>query len=375
MRTIFRRLSFEIKNLISCAYTGHEMAEKHGVTLKGVMNKNELRKLSDLELLEFTSRAAKNEKAATLVLLEHLLEVDVRRAFAADAYSSLFDYVVRGLKYSESQAAERVSAVRLMRETPEVKTHIESGALTLTSAAMIQRHIRAEMSAPGGSKVKVPKETKAALITECLGQSKREVEKILLSHASEPVRLASQELTRQVTATHTELKILIDEETRELLKRAKELSQTSTTAELLKQTLQTIIEKRERQLGKSAPANEAQEHSKPSHSATSTPPEEESKEARNPNARYIPTQFRRAIFTRSNGQCEYRAPHTDARCTSSAHLHVDHVLPLALGGKTELKNLRHLCSAHNQKAAQIAGIAIPAITPTRNPKNAPAKYR
>ena len=76
------------------------------------MNRNELKKLSDLELLEFTGRAAKNEKAATLVLLEHLLEVDVRRAFAADAYSSLFDYVVRGLKYSESQAAERVSAVR-----------------------------------------------------------------------------------------------------------------------------------------------------------------------------------------------------------------------------------------------------------------------
>ncbi len=99
---------------------------------------------TDLELLDLTKTAAKNEKAATLVLLTHLEEVDKRRAYATDAYSSLFDYVVRGLGYAEGQAAERVSAVRLMREVPEVKTHIEEGNLTQTSAALIHRHLRAE---------------------------------------------------------------------------------------------------------------------------------------------------------------------------------------------------------------------------------------
>lgn len=334
--------------------------EKKGVTLNGVMNKNELKKLTDLELLDLTSKASKNEKAATLVLLEHLLEVDLRRAYAVDAFSSLFDYVVRGLQYSESQAAERVAAIRLMRETPSVKAHIESGALTLTSVVMIQRHIRAEKA---GSRPEATEEEKTTLITKCLGQSKREVEKILFSHASEPVQAASHERIRRVTETHTEIKVLIDEETRVLLQRAKELSQTCTTAELLKQTLKSFIEKREKHMGKESSPGDLPDPTL-GHMTSPTPPAEEDNEATQPYSRYIPTRFRRALFKRSNGQCEYCAPHTGIRCTSRAHLHVDHVLPLALGGRTELKNLRYLCPAHNLKAAQIAGIALPAITPT-----------
>lgn len=67
--------------------------------------------------------------------------------------------------------------------------------------------------------------------------------------------------------------------------------------------------------------------------------------------RSIPLHFKRQIHARSNGQCEYISPLTDIRCSSRAHLQVDHRAPLALGGKTELKNLRHLCPAHNLKAA------------------------
>ena len=35
-------------------------------------------------------------------------------------------------------------------------------------------------------------------------------------------------------------------------------------------------------------------------------------------------------------------------CTNTLNTEVDHIIPLALGGKTELKNLRLLCRAHNQ---------------------------
>ncbi len=304
---------------------------------------NNFKKLTDLELLDLTSQAAKNEKAATLVLLTHLEEVDKRRAYAADAYSSLFDYVVRGLGYAEGQAAERVSAMRLMREVPEVKTHIEKGALTLTSAALIQRYLRAEKSvADRPNQDSKPQIKKSDLIAQCLGQSKRNVEKILFSHASEPTRVATQERTRQVSGSLTEVKILIDEETLSLLKRAKELSQTQTTAELLKETLKIFIKQREKQMGKvaSVPAQ----------------PDVQPKQSNDPYSRYIPMQMKQAIFTRSGGQCEYVASGTNARCPSKAHLQIDHTIPLAVGGKTELKNLRHLCPAHNQKAAQMAGV-------------------
>lgn len=331
------------------------------------------KKFTDLELLDLTKTAAKNEKAATLVLLTHLAEVDKRRAYAVDAYSSLFDYVVRGLGYAEGQAAERVSAVRLMLEVPEVRTHIEEGKLTLTSAALIQRHLRAEKAVVVKTGQGITQATSLELVTECLGQSKRSVEKILFSRASEPTRVVTHERTRQVTETLTEVKILIDEETRGLLQRAKELSKTQTTADLLKQTLKTFIEQREKQMGKAEVSSkqiclpvEPQPSEKFSNCAPPTRPDVQPAQSNDPYSRYVPIQMKRAIFARSKGQCEYRVPHTLARCPSQAHLQIDHVVPLAVGGKTELKNLRHLCPAHNLKAAQMAGISCFPRLP-RNP--------
>lgn len=298
---------------------------------------NNLNKLSDLELLNHTQKAAKNEKAATLLLLDHLLLVDQRRAYAIQSYSSLFDYLVRGLGYSETQSAERVAAVRLMRASPEVKRHLTEGELTLTSAAQIQRHLVAEKKLNAA----LPAKKTQVLIQECLGQSKREVERILLTHASEPVQMAAKEKMKSITEEYSELKVVIDEETRALLKRAKELSQSQETADLLKSALKGHIEQLEKRLGKdlTLPAK--------------FPDVVESKS--DPYSRYVPIGFKRAIYQRSLGQCEWVSDQS-GRCKSRSHLQLDHIVPLAVGGKTELKNLRHLCPAHNQKAAQVAGI-------------------
>ncbi len=285
------------------------------------------------------------------MLLDHLLLVDQRRAYATQSYSSLFDYLVRGLGYSETQSAERVAAVRLMRTSPEVKDHLAKGDLTLTSAAQIQRHIFSEKKLNSA----LPAKETQSLIHECLGHSKRDVEKILLKHASQPVQVAAQERLKPITEEHSELKIVIDEETRELLNRAKELSQTQTTAELLKQTLKTFIEQREKQMGK---VLSAKDHKRSTHVVPSTLPDVHPTQSSDPYSRYIPVHMKRAIFARSSDQCEHRAPHTDVRCPSKAHLQMDHVIPLAVGGKTELKNLRHLCPTHNLKAAQVAGIFL-----------------
>ncbi|NDG84051.1 MAG: hypothetical protein EBX52_03315, partial [Proteobacteria bacterium] len=100
--------------------------------------------LTDEQLLGQTRSLAQAEKGATLALLEYLNAVDARRAYAIGAYSSLFDYVVRGLGYSEAQASERVNAVRLMTQNPEVKLHLQSGAMNLTIAAQVQRFISQE---------------------------------------------------------------------------------------------------------------------------------------------------------------------------------------------------------------------------------------
>jgi hypothetical protein len=103
-----------------------------------------LKNLSNSELWINTKRAAEDEKKATLTLLEYLTEIERRRLFAERAYPSLFAFVVEELGYSEAQAAERISAMRLITQVEEVKEKIHDGSLTLTTAAKIQRFLKTE---------------------------------------------------------------------------------------------------------------------------------------------------------------------------------------------------------------------------------------
>jgi 5-methylcytosine-specific restriction endonuclease McrA len=61
----------------------------------------------------------------------------------------------------------------------------------------------------------------------------------------------------------------------------------------------------------------------------------------------------RETFARDGLQCAYVSP-DGRRCTARAFLEVDHVEPRARGGGDHADNLRVLCSAHNQLAAEQA---------------------
>ena len=79
-----------------------------------------MKHFSNLELLAKTLIAAKSEYSATLKLLEYLSLVHARKAY------------------------ERISAMRLVDQVPEVRVHLESGALNLTNAAQIHRFAKVE---------------------------------------------------------------------------------------------------------------------------------------------------------------------------------------------------------------------------------------
>jgi hypothetical protein len=309
--------------------------------------------LSDSDLLTQTASQARAEKAATLTLLEHLAEVDERRAYATLAYSSLFDYVVRGLGYSESQASERVNAVRLLRQNTGVREHLNSGSLTLTAAAQIQRFVVAEKRHAKG----VPPEDRKQVIEACLNRSKREVEKILFQKSSDPGRIAIAERLRAVSEELHELKLILNEEQMRTLTRARELFPDDTIAGLMARALKGLITEKEKHLGKKNEKMEEREDAtgltppavQPARSGigvedTGNTPGLSQKQL---HSRYIPRAFKRVIHSRSGGQCEFVSKITNQRCRSRSRLQVDHIQPMAFGGKTELPNLRHLCATHN----------------------------
>ena len=359
--------------------------------------------LNDTELLNLTLHAAKTEKEATLVLLDYLVEVDSRRLYATvNACSSLFDYLVKELGFSHPAAAERVSTVRLMRAVPRVKEHLEAGELTLTSAAQIQRFVNTEQKVdPKGRAVTTEK--KHEVVAACLGKSKREVEKTLFEKHSEPARILTQEKVRAVTASRSEIKFTVSDETLEKLKQLKDLVGNQSLEKIFDQALNALllVEKKKRGVipkqsviserkitvsGKTQPSTAGtpklatailSELSRPADSAaqesaahatktkTEALPlcEQGPRPAR--NSRFIPIDLKRIVFTRSKGQCEYVDPRTKARCESSFRLQIDHVLPLALGGETKASNLRHLCSVHNLRMATQVGLIRPDRTMKR----------
>ena len=314
------------------------------------MNKRVYSEMNDHDLLNLTFLAAKKEKEATLALLEYLLEVDVRKLYATKAYSSLFEYIVKELGLSEPAAAERVNAVRLMQEVPAVKTHLEEGRLSLTTASQIERFIKTE------NKVRIerlPVSEKATIVDACLDQSKREVEKLLLEKQSEEARILTREKIRPIASKRMELKLSVSLETFKKLEMPKELSGDKSLEAMFDEGPDLLLLKEQKRHG------HVPKSTRPAKSEDMGESKNHEIKAANPNSRFVPIDLKRAIFKRSGGQCEYTDPKTKKRCQCRYRIQIDHVYPYALGGKTELQNLRHLCATHNLYAAERWGLPRP----------------
>jgi hypothetical protein len=71
----------------------------------------------------------------------------------------------------------------------------------------------------------------------------------------------------------------------------------------------------------------------------------------NENSRKASTLVKREVLRRDGCQCTF-VSHDGVRCAEKNYLHLDHIQPFALGGKSSVDNLRLLCSKHNQLLAQ-----------------------
>ena len=70
-----------------------------------------------------------------------MVEIERRRLFAEKGYSSMFDYVVRGLKYSEPAAARRINSARVLAKCPGGYQMLIAREVILTTLSMVYRLI------------------------------------------------------------------------------------------------------------------------------------------------------------------------------------------------------------------------------------------
>ena len=94
--------------------------------------------LGDQQLLDQTRRLAANQRCLELHILDHLDEIDRRGLALRRGFSSLFDYAVRELRFTDAAAQRRIQAMRLYRRHGWVRASLQSGELSMTSAAQLE---------------------------------------------------------------------------------------------------------------------------------------------------------------------------------------------------------------------------------------------
>ena len=122
------------------------------------MNMGPFSHLGDQQLLAQTQRLAGNRRCLEVHILDHLGEIDRRGLALRRGFSSLFDYAVRELRFSDAAAQRRIQALRLCRRHGWVRDKLQNGELTLTAAAQLEtaiagaeRHGKQEVPRRGGA--------------------------------------------------------------------------------------------------------------------------------------------------------------------------------------------------------------------------------
>jgi hypothetical protein len=283
--------------------------------------------MTDKELHSKLLQLVREERRLLADILTHLKEVERRKLYCDYRRTSLFDYAVKELGYSEDQAQRRIEAMRLLKDLPEIAPAIRDGRLTITNIAQANQFFR---------HTQPTRDEKVAFMNSIENKTKREVEREIAARAP---ALPRPERTRATTASKSQLTIELPNETLEMIAQLKGALAheypNMTTAELI-----TLLAREK--LSELRP--EAESTPATTDAARPAPARMPDASANNSNpkrSRYIPRQLRRALHTHAQHKC--------ANCGSQHALEIDHIHPFAQGGAHAPNNLRILCRNCNQR--------------------------
>jgi len=136
------------------------------------VNELELAKqLSDQALIAKLCRCIREDHELSAQLLAHLGEVDDRGLYRDQGFSSMFDYCVRSLHMSESEADLRIKAARIGRQFPNALEMLARGELHMTALRLLAPVLR---------------ESNVYLLNEACFKSKLEVRELIAKHFPSP---------------------------------------------------------------------------------------------------------------------------------------------------------------------------------------------
>lgn len=334
--------------------------------------------VSNRELLLKAEALVRSERKITLEILNCINEVFRRRAYVEAGFPNLFEWLTKGLGYSEAAASRRLRSAELLRAVPETAEKIATGELNLSGLSMAQSVIRQEEKRSGE---KMNHSMKAKVVEKIEACTQREAEKNLAALFPEVV--SKKESIRAIDETHVRVQVTLTQAQLQKIERPREVLShahpSASIADIVEIAVDALLKRKDplareiKPRGKSVKTTGGTGRVVSAGSGEASPNETRTpSETRNPgmthfasvaevtndghplrpNTKPIKPSTRNLVFRKAEAQCEYVDPLTGRRCCSRYHLEPDHVVPRALGGSSESENLRAYCRAHNNHAAE-----------------------
>ena len=270
--------------------------------------------LKDKNLLAETKRLVNTEREVTTQVLHHLIEIDRRKLYCELKCTSLFDYCVKELGYSEASAQRRIVAARMLAKIPTIERKIESGHLTLSNISLVNQFIKNP-------------EQQAEVLKEVEGLTRKECEKKLFEITGKEELPGDRK--KRVSKDKVQVAIVLTDETMKQIEKLKGLLGKDLSMDDLVLFMATE-------------AIKAVEKTK-------------FKQTEKPRKSLSPAKVGR-IISASVKRETYKRDQKCTNCGSTHRLNFDHRHPYALGGLSSIENIRILCFHCNQRARMNAGL-------------------
>jgi hypothetical protein len=334
-----------------------------------IMNMQSSARLTDEELILGLRAAASHERAATAQLIALLAEMDTRRLYLAEGFSSLFVYCTQCLRLSEHAAYGRIEAARAARKFPLILQFLTDASITLTTVCLLASHLTVE--------------NYQRLLGDARCKTKREVEMLIATLAPKP---AVASMVRKLPTPKTvpaiaveapptspasdsagklrvdavadgsilsaviarapaviaplaperyKVQITISRETHDRLRRVQALLRhvvpSGDPALIFDRALSVLLQDLERRKLATVHCPRASMRA-------------------DAHARHVPAAVKRDVWRRDEGRCAFVG--TSGRCAEEGFLELHHLTPFAEGGPTTVDNLQLRCRAHNAYEAR-----------------------
>jgi hypothetical protein len=316
--------------------------------------------ISDVQLVDSLDALVLDERRNSAQLLAHLSEVEERRLYSREAFSSMYDYCVKRLRMAEGSAYRRIRSARATRRFPIILDMVAKGKVHLSAIAVLEPHL--------------DDANHRELLEAAVHRTKREVEilvaqrfpapdvralvrKVPERRAVEPACAPAAGLVNDAKPAVLELSVAPPVKPTVVAPLAPERFKVQFTAsgelvaklrraqDLLRHQLPdgdvaTVCERALDVLLAELEKKRFGKVKKPRASAKTRS-----------NTRHVPNEVKRQVVARDGMQCAFRDV-SGRRCGATGFLELHHIQAFALGGAATSENLTLYCRAHNNEAAR-----------------------